>query len=96
MLKYYDKAILKGNPMAMVNLGNYYRRNENIEEALRYYKMAVDMGSTVAMNNLASFYQSLGDYENMIKYCDMIIEFVNTSPSIQLKEKYKEDCSNDI
>lgn len=68
-IKYYKMAIRKGYDVAMINLGDLYRKN-NIKphKAPKYYLMAMICGNDVASVRLANYYFDKKQYDKAITY----------------------------
>ena len=62
------KQIEKGNPDVMNDLGIYYDKKGNFEEAEKYYLQAVEHGSAKAANNLGILYANSGKLQKAEKY----------------------------
>ncbi|MDF0717004.1 ATP-binding protein [Muricauda sp. 334s03] len=85
------------------NIGNSYRRSENLNEALRYYKMAEtlqvkqygNITKKILFGNMDLTYYYLGDFENAYNYLykyDSIKDVINlaqqNSTISDIQEKY--------
>ena len=68
MLKYYLKAIQKGNSDAMFNLGSYYKEQGDYKQMEKYYLEAINNGDNDAMNNLEVHYLENNNYIELIKF----------------------------
>jgi hypothetical protein len=55
MKKYYLLSIEKGNKIAMMDMGDFYKDNKDYSNMKVYYKMAADNGSNMAKKRLAEF-----------------------------------------
>lgn len=56
-IDWFQRAINQGNSNAMLKLGDYYRVEQNWDEAIRLYQQAVKLGNSNAMVNLGAIYQ---------------------------------------
>jgi hypothetical protein len=52
----YQMAADRDHPMAQQNIGNFFRQDGKMEEALRHYKMAAEQGHSNAQCNVGFFY----------------------------------------
>ena len=106
MKKFYKKAIEKeiekGNIKAMENLGCYYFKEENYQEAKKYFIMGVELGDSNAIYNLGVYYYDIEkNYEEAKKYYIMAIKLGNPNAMHNLgyyyynvEENYEEAKKN--
>jgi hypothetical protein len=87
-LKYYDKAINKGNPHAMYNKAIICMDDKKYDEMIKYLKMAVELSDVESMVQLGDYYLKKKDYDNMKKYYLMAIEKNNAFAMINLGHYY--------
>ena len=79
-VKYYLRAISKGNFVAANNLGYYYYSIANDNLAIKYYLLAINNGEVSSMVNLGLLYQMvIINYDLMKKYYLMAIEKNNVN-----------------
>jgi tetratricopeptide (TPR) repeat protein len=81
---YARKAIACGCPVAMNNIGSFYRKladqeldetvkRNHLNEAVKYWQMAVEKKFAVSMRNLGRYYSDQHDSTNAVKYLEMAI-----------------------
>ncbi|MDF1758293.1 MAG: tetratricopeptide repeat protein [Legionellaceae bacterium] len=74
---------LKNDPIFHMNLGNIYKRMQNIEKAVYHYQQAIEINPKYAKahNNLAGLYAGLGNYKQaLVEYK----EALHSDPSFTL------------
>ena len=82
MLKYYDLAIKRHNPISMNNMGYYYKSINNIPMAKNYYVQAIEHSYISSANNLAYIYQFDDvDVDLMLYYYNMVLNSDNATLS---------------
>jgi TPR repeat protein len=88
IIKYYTKAVEKGNPHAMFNLASFYEVKGIYDEMLKYYLMGIENNDTESMYGLGQYYYLKKQFEDMKKYLEMAIEKGSTNAMIQYGNYY--------
>jgi tetratricopeptide (TPR) repeat protein len=97
MLKYWLMAVENNNSDAMVRLGIYYQKINDIPNMLKYYLMAIENAEhphSNVMLYLGKYYYKINDIPNMLKYLLMAAENNNSDAMVCLGLYYRE--MNDI
>ena len=88
MVKYYTMAIKKSNYDAMIELAMYYKKKNDIENAIKCYQMGIEHKVKNAIIDLAEFYSEINDSENTVKYYTIAFEQGNQDAIFELANYY--------
>lgn len=60
-LQYYNKASEYAYPFSYNNIGLYYERRNNLNNAVKYFMLSADLGNSWALNKIGEYYRNKGD-----------------------------------
>jgi|GEM_PF-2464440 len=66
-LRYYKQSFEKGNMQAAHNLGVFYERDRQWDEAIKWYKHSAKAGDMKSLYNIANIYRFKDEGENALK-----------------------------
>ena len=91
MEKWYDRGVELDDERCMVNLANYYKKNNiKITKMVNLFNKAIDKKSIYAMNNLTDYYKDVGNGELMVKYLEMSAELNYLDSYVLLASHYQD------
>ena len=89
IISYYTKSIEQNNIYAMIFLGDFYGKIQNIEMMEHYYKMAISFGDCTAAYKLVVHYRNINNYEYLIDHYKFIIDNINCEKFNSLAKYYE-------
>ena len=91
MEKWYECGVELNDVKCMVNLANYYKKNNiKITRMIELFNKAVNKKSIYAINNLSDYYESINNIELMVKYLKMSAELGYLDSYISLASYYQD------
>lgn len=89
-LQYLTKALDMGSTIAMILLGNFYRKHKNFIEMKRYYDMAAEREDTYAYYLLGSHYKSIGEHDQALQYFEKSNSYHQIAHYYKKNNKYED------
>lgn len=68
-IKWYEKAVDKGDSSAAIALGEIYSKNEDIEKEIFYLSKAVDKNDIETIKRLVEIYENRNEFEKVFECC---------------------------
>ena len=90
MMHYNMIAYERGNPQAMCNLGEYYKKIGYTNMMFKFFNMADKLGYTPVYALIATYYKEENDNNNMLKYNKLAVDSGNIDAIYEMATYYKD------
>jgi len=96
MIHYYNMGVCEHNIYSIVNLGKYYKKMKNLDEALRYFIMGAEKGDMFSNEHVGDYYYLNNQEKAIHHYLQAIekgsIKSMNRLSAIYLKMGQRENA----
>ena len=90
MMHYNMIAYERGNPQAMCNLGEYYKKIGYTNMMFKFFNMADKLGYTPVYALIATYYKEKNDNNNMLKYNKLAVDSGDIDAICEMATYYKD------